>query len=178
MSIEPCIRRIHVFLIHHAKLVRDWLAQARIKLHFVPPYCHLNPIERLLMHRNVTHNRCYATFNEFCDAMLGFLKEDVRMGRFMRRRIRHFPRQSSALSVVDLLTFEARWVNKVGQIATLPPRGCSLINGLSVWRAIQGRPPFFISPTGFVQGPGVYHRSDAQSAPAQVAMIALGAIKP
>ena len=29
------------------------------------------------MHRNVTHNRCYATFNEFCDAMLGFLKEDV-----------------------------------------------------------------------------------------------------
>ncbi len=89
MSIEalyPAMRRIHVFLdnarYHHAKLVRDWLAQPgrRIKLHFVPPYCpHLNPIERLwgLMHRNITHNRCYATFNEFCDAMLGFLKEDV-----------------------------------------------------------------------------------------------------
>ena len=89
MSIEalyPAMRLIHVFLgnarYHHAKLVRDWLAQPerRIKLHFVPPYCpHLNPIERLwgLMHRNVTHNRCYATFNEFCDAMLGFLKEDV-----------------------------------------------------------------------------------------------------
>jgi hypothetical protein len=52
----------------------------RIKLHFVPAYCpHLNPIERLwgLMHRNVTHNRSYATFNDFCAAMLDFLKEDV-----------------------------------------------------------------------------------------------------
>ena len=89
MSIEalyPAMRLIHVFLdnarYHHAKLVREWLAQPgrRIKLHFVPAYCpHLNPIERLwgLMHRNVTHNRCYATFNEFCTAMLGFLKEDV-----------------------------------------------------------------------------------------------------
>ena len=89
MAIEalyPAMRLIHVFLdnarYHHAKLVREWLAQPgrRIKLHFVPAYCpHLNPIERLwgLMHRNVTHNRCYATFNEFCDAMLGFLKEDV-----------------------------------------------------------------------------------------------------
>jgi len=89
MAIEalyPAMRLIHVFLdnarYHHAKLVREWLAQPerRIELHFVPAYCpHLNPIERLwgLMHRNVTHNRCYATFNEFCDAMLGFLKEDV-----------------------------------------------------------------------------------------------------
>ncbi len=89
MAIEalyPEMRLIHVFLdnarYHHAKLVREWLAQPgrRIKLHFVPAYCpHLNPIERLwgLMHRNITHNRCYATFNEFCDAMLGFLKEDV-----------------------------------------------------------------------------------------------------
>ncbi len=89
MAIEalyPAMRLIHVFLdnarYHHAKLVREWLAQPgrRIKLHFVPAYCpHLNPIERLwgLMHRNITHNRCYATFNEFCDAILGFLKEDV-----------------------------------------------------------------------------------------------------
>jgi transposase len=89
MAIEalyPEMRLIHVFLdnarYHHAKLVREWLAQPgrRIKLHFVPAYCpHLNPIERLwgLMHRNITHNRCYPTFNEFCDAMLGFLKEDV-----------------------------------------------------------------------------------------------------
>ncbi len=89
MSIEalyPAMRLIHVFVdnarYHHAKLVRAWLARPgrRIKLHFIPAYCpHLNPIERLwgLMHRNVTHNRCYATFDEFCDAMLGFLNEDV-----------------------------------------------------------------------------------------------------
>jgi transposase len=89
MSIEalyPAMRLIHVFLdnarYHHARLVRDWLAQPgrRIELHFVPAYCpHLNPIERLwgLMHRNITHNRCYATFNEFGAAVLGFLKEDV-----------------------------------------------------------------------------------------------------
>ena len=85
-ALYPAMRLIHVFLdnarYHHAKLVREWLAQPgrRIELHFVPAYCpHLNPIERLwgLMHKNVTHNRCYATFSEFCTAMLGFLKEDV-----------------------------------------------------------------------------------------------------
>ena len=51
-----------------------------IKLHFIPSYCpHLNPIERLwgLMHRNVTHNRCYATCAKFADATLGFLREQV-----------------------------------------------------------------------------------------------------
>src|SRR4051794_5079639 len=48
--------------------------------HFVPAYCpHLNPIERLwgLMHKNVTHNRCHATYNGFCEAVLGFLRRDV-----------------------------------------------------------------------------------------------------
>ena len=52
----------------------------RIKLHFIPAYCpHLNPIERLwgLMHKNVTHNKCYATYNAFCNARLGFLREKV-----------------------------------------------------------------------------------------------------
>ena len=43
------------------------------KPHFIPTYCpHLNPIERLwgLMHRNVTHNKCYATCASVrrCDA--------------------------------------------------------------------------------------------------------------
>ena len=89
MAIEaqyPAMRLIHVFLdqakYHHAKMVREWLAQPgrRIKLHFIPTYCpHLNPIERLwgLMHKTVTHNKCYAKYNDFCDAMLGFLREDV-----------------------------------------------------------------------------------------------------
>ena len=67
---------------HHAKLVREWLARPgrRIKLHFIPPYCpHLNPIERLwgLMHRNVTHNKCYATCGHFADATLDFLRDKV-----------------------------------------------------------------------------------------------------
>ena len=89
MAIEnlyPTMRLIHVFLdnasYHHAKIVREWLTKpgCRIKLHFIPPYCpHLNPIERLwgLMHRNITHNRCYSTFNDFCDAMLDFTREVV-----------------------------------------------------------------------------------------------------
>ena len=86
MAMYPTKKLIHVFLdnarYHHAALVQEWLAQpdCRIKLHFIPAYCpHLNPIERLwgLMHKNVTHNRCYAKFNDFCAAMLMFLREDV-----------------------------------------------------------------------------------------------------
>jgi transposase len=82
----PAMRYIHVFLdnarYHHAKLVQAWLErpECRIKLHFVPAYCpHLNPIERLwgLMHRNITHNKCYKSFRDFCDAMLGFLRDEV-----------------------------------------------------------------------------------------------------
>ena len=82
----PGIGPIHVFLdnarYHHAKLVQAWLARpgCRIKLHFVPAYCpHLNPIERLwgLMHRHITHNKCYATFKDFRIAMLTFLRDSV-----------------------------------------------------------------------------------------------------
>ncbi len=80
------MRRIHVFLdnarYHHARAVQDWLQQPgrRIVLHFVPSYCpHLNPIERLwkVMHENVTHNRCYAKFRDFAEAVLGFLRKTV-----------------------------------------------------------------------------------------------------
>ena len=89
MAIEamyPGKRTIHLFLdnarYHHAKLVQAWLArpECRIKLHFVPAYCpHLNPIERLwgLMHKHITHNRCYERFADFRDAMLTFLREEV-----------------------------------------------------------------------------------------------------
>jgi transposase len=85
-ALYPMLVLIHVFLdnarYHHAKLVREWLARPgrRIKLHFIPPYCpHLNPIERLwgLMHRNVTHNKCYATCGHFADATLDFLRDKV-----------------------------------------------------------------------------------------------------
>jgi len=85
-ALYPMLALIHVFLdnarYHHAKLVQEWLSRpdCRIKLHFIPPYCpHLNPIERLwgLMHRNVTHNKCYATCGQFADATLSFLREKV-----------------------------------------------------------------------------------------------------
>jgi L-rhamnose mutarotase len=62
--------------------VKAWLVRphCRIKLHFVPAYCpHLNPIERLwgVMHRYITHNKCYATFKDFRAAMPTFLRADV-----------------------------------------------------------------------------------------------------
>jgi transposase len=87
-ALYPMRSLIHVFLdnapYHHAKLVQEWLARprCRIKLHFIPSYCpHLNPIERLwgLMHRNVTHNKTYATCAQFANATLGFLRETVPM---------------------------------------------------------------------------------------------------
>ena len=80
------MRRIHVFLdnarYHHARAVQEWMRQTgrRIVLHFVPSYCpHLNPIERLwkVMHENVTHNKIYAKFRDFADAVLGFLRSTV-----------------------------------------------------------------------------------------------------
>ena len=85
-AMYPGLRLIHVFLdnarYHHAKLVQEWLArpECRIKLHFIPAYCpHLDSIERLwgLMHKHVTHNRCYETFADFKDAVLSFLREEV-----------------------------------------------------------------------------------------------------
>ena len=85
-ALYPLLALIHVFLdnarYHHAKLVQEWLTRpgCRIKLHFIPAYCpHLNPIERLwgVMHRNITHNKTYATCAQFADATLDFLREKV-----------------------------------------------------------------------------------------------------
>ena len=86
LAAHPSMRIIHVFLdnarYHHARLVSEWLARegGRITLHFVPTYSpHLNPIERLwgAMHRNVTHNRSYATFRDFKAATMAFLTQTV-----------------------------------------------------------------------------------------------------
>lgn len=85
-AMYPRKRKIHVFLdnapYHHAIIVRQWLKRqdCRIALHFIPTYCpHLDPIERLwgLMHRNITHNKCYAKFKDFSKAILNFLRKDV-----------------------------------------------------------------------------------------------------
>src|ERR1700677_2723360 len=82
-ALYPLMVCIHVFLdnasYHHAKLVKQWLSRPgrRIKLHFLPAFCpHLNPIERLwgVMHKNITHNKCYETCGEFARATLVFLR--------------------------------------------------------------------------------------------------------
>jgi transposase len=89
-ALYPMLALIHVFLdnarYHHAKLVQEWLARpdCRIKLHFIPTYCpHLNPIERLwgLMHRNVTHNKTYATCAQFSDNFRVINPKDFRVVR-------------------------------------------------------------------------------------------------
>ena len=85
-GLYPLMVCIHVFLdnarYHHAKLVREWLSRSgcRIVLHFLPAYCpHLNPIERLwgVMHKHVTHNKCYETCAQSADATLDFLRNQV-----------------------------------------------------------------------------------------------------
>ena len=85
-AMYPLLAMIHVFLdnarYHHARIVQEWLAQPgrRLTLHFIPAYCpHLNPIERLwgLMHRHLTHNRTYATYREFAETTLDFLRKKV-----------------------------------------------------------------------------------------------------
>jgi transposase len=79
-------RLIHVFLdnarYHHAALVKAWLSRpdCRIKLHFLPPYCpHLAPIERCwrVMHKEVTHNKCYKSLSNFKNAIMTFLTQTL-----------------------------------------------------------------------------------------------------
>ena len=83
---NPAMKAIHVFLdnarYHHAKILQPWLesSERRIKLHFLPPYApHLNPIERLwgVMHKWVTHNRHYSSFDQFTEAILGFFRKTL-----------------------------------------------------------------------------------------------------
>ena len=83
---NPTMTRIHVFMdnarYHHAKILQPWLnsPNRKVKLHFLPPYApHLNPIERLwgVMHQWVTHNKHYATFDQFTEAILQFFRKTL-----------------------------------------------------------------------------------------------------
>ncbi len=83
---NPTMTRIHVFMdnarYHHAKVLQPWLnnPNRKVKLHFLPPYApHLNPVERLwsVMHKWVTHNQHYATFNQFTEAILQFFRQTL-----------------------------------------------------------------------------------------------------
>ena len=78
--------KIHVYLdnarYHHAKILQPWLfaPDRRVKLHFLPAYTpHLNPIERLwaVMHKCVTHNRYYATYDQFTEAIFTFFRKTL-----------------------------------------------------------------------------------------------------
>ena len=89
-ALYPLLAMIHVYLdnarYHHAKLVQDWLAHPgrRIKLHFVPAYCpHLNPIERLwgLMHKHLTHNKCYATSRDLPQCSPSYARQSRKTGQ-------------------------------------------------------------------------------------------------
>ena len=77
---------IHVFVdnarYHHAKVLQPCLnsLDRRGKRHFLPSYApHLNPIERLwgVMHKWVTHNHHYDTFNQFTEAILDFFRKTL-----------------------------------------------------------------------------------------------------
>ena len=83
---NPEKRIIHVIwdnaAYHKGPDVRAFLARKTCRIHLtqLPPYCpHLNPIERLwaVMHRHVTHNRCYPTPTQFTAAILRFFRETV-----------------------------------------------------------------------------------------------------
>jgi transposase len=83
---NPDKRWIHVIAdnarYHHAVLVRQWLARSgcRIKLIFLPSYApHLNAIERLwgVLHREVTHNKFYKSFNLFVRAIEDFFRRKL-----------------------------------------------------------------------------------------------------
>ena len=79
-------RVIHVILdnakYHHAEKVREWLSQTgcKIRIIWLPSYApHLNSIERLwgVMHKYVTHNTFYKTYEDFAEAIVKFLRETI-----------------------------------------------------------------------------------------------------
>ena len=81
---NPAKSRIYVFIdnarYHKARLVRQWLERpdCRITPIFQPSYApHLNAIERLwgVMHREVTHNKFYANFALFIEAIFDFFRQ-------------------------------------------------------------------------------------------------------
>ena len=79
----PESKLIHVicdnYSIHDSRQTRTWLTEhgARIKLHFLPPYCpDDNRIERKVwreMHANVTVNHTCRTMEELIDEVIGWL---------------------------------------------------------------------------------------------------------
>jgi|SRR5712671_397224 len=81
---------IHVildnYIIHKSRVTQAWLAEfgARIKLHFLPPYCpNENKIERLWLdlHANVTRNHRQPTMGRLMDRVHGHLTQHFQTQR-------------------------------------------------------------------------------------------------
>lgn len=97
----PTKRRIHIFCdnapYYRNKMVRQYLKNSKVKLHFLPPYSpNLNPIERLWkwMKERVIYNTYYEHFEDFKKAIFGFFAvlstvtvESV-LGQSLRNRVR------------------------------------------------------------------------------------------
>jgi len=77
----PQMKKVHVFCdnarYYRNKEVQKYLQKSKIELHFLPPYSpNLNPIERLWkwMKERVTYNTYYPEFDDFKEAIFGFLQ--------------------------------------------------------------------------------------------------------
>ena len=77
----PGYTKIHVFCdnarYYRNKEVTRYLEEAKIEMHFLPPYSpNLNPIERLwkFMNERMLYNRYYEKFSDFKNEVLGFLE--------------------------------------------------------------------------------------------------------
>lgn len=102
--IEACYgtkRIVHVFCdnarYYKNKKIKRYLKGSKIKLHFLPPYSpNLNPIERLWkwMKQRVLYNTYYQYFDDFRNAVFGFLNSvselvpESKLGSEFRSRVR------------------------------------------------------------------------------------------
>jgi transposase len=97
----PTKRKVHIFCdnapYYRNKMVKQYLENSRLELHFLPPYSpNLNPIERLWkwMKERVIYNIYYEYFEEFKDAVMGFfgvlstVQPESALGQILRGRVR------------------------------------------------------------------------------------------
>ena len=91
---NPLAKKIHLILdnagYHKSKEFLEWVADTKIKIHYLPPYSpNLNPIERLwkIMHEQVTYNRYYEKFADFTEGILTFFKDIEKYKPILQSRI-------------------------------------------------------------------------------------------
>jgi transposase len=97
----PSKKKIHVFCdnarYYRNQFVKRYLENSKIELHFLPSYSpNLNPIERVWkwMKERVMYNTYYREFEDFKQAVIGFLQTlssldpGASLGTIFSRRIR------------------------------------------------------------------------------------------